>query len=65
MNVERYAEAGLHGWKGKAGRRAADTLSEHTPFRGEHLKALFGALAFAASLRYVLKTLLALSRDRR
>lgn len=64
MNVKRYADVGLHGWKGKAGRELAARVAPRTPLRAEHLQTVFGALAFALSLRYVLQTLLALKRAR-
>ena len=62
MNVEKYAEAGLHGWKGWVGRKLADPVSRRTPLTGDQAKVLFGALAFLFSLRYVVKTIAEVTR---
>ncbi len=62
MDVAKYGEAGLHGWKGAVGRRLSGPVSRRTPLTVEQARALFGALAFFFSLRYVLKTVAALTR---
>lgn len=62
MDVARYAEAGLHGWKGALGRRLSGPVSRRTPLTVEQARAVFGAPAFFFSLRYVVKTVAVLAR---
>lgn len=65
MDITRYEEAGLHGWKGKLARRAAPRVAERTPLDTRQLKAVLGAVAFAFSFKYVAQTLLAVARTHR
>ena len=64
MDVTKYADAGLHGWKAKVGERAAAGISKRTPLRRDQVKLAIGAIAFFLSLRYVVKTIAAAARRR-
>ena len=62
MNLTKYADSGLHGWKGKLGERLADSLSGRTRWSRDQLKLVAGAVAFLLSLRYVVKTVADVAR---
>jgi hypothetical protein len=54
--------AGLQGWRRKVGDAVAEPLAKRTPLAGEQIRAALGALFFALSLTYVVKTVTAASR---
>jgi hypothetical protein len=49
--------AGLQGWRRKVGDAVAGPLAQRTPLASEQIKAGVGALFFALSVMYVVKTL--------
>ena len=55
----RIGTAGLQGWRRKVGDVVAEPLAERTPLAGEQIRAALGALFFALSVMYVVKTLTA------
>jgi hypothetical protein len=48
--------AGLQGWREKVGDKLADPVSEKTPLEPDQVRAALGALFFALSVMYVVKT---------
>jgi len=48
--------AGLQGWRRKVGDAVAEPLAQRTPLGREQIRAAVGALFFALSLMYVVKT---------
>ena len=48
--------AGLQGWRRKVGDAVAEPLAQRTPLGSEQIRAAVGALFFALSLMYVVKT---------
>ncbi len=60
MNLTKYADAGLHGWKGKVDERVAGGDAADSG----QVKLAAGALAFLLSLRYVAKTVAAVAPQR-
>ena len=50
------ATAGLQGWRRKVGDAVAEPVAQRTPLASEHVRAALGALFFALSLTYVVKT---------
>lgn len=61
MDVKALGHAGLHGWREKLASRVA----ERAPVADDLVRALLGAFFFAASLRYVLRSLRAAGRELR
>ena len=57
--------AGLQGWRRKVGDAVAGPLARRTPLASEQIKAVVGALFFALSVMYVVKTLSAAARELR
>jgi hypothetical protein len=57
--------AGLQGWRAKVGDAVAEPLAQRTPLAGDQIRAALGALFFALSLIYVVKTVSAASRQLR
>jgi hypothetical protein len=57
--------AGLQGWRRKVGDAVAGPLAQRTPLATEQIKALVGALFFALSVMYVVKTLTAAAHELR
>jgi hypothetical protein len=57
--------AGLQGWRRKVGDAVAEPLAQRTPLAAEQIKAMVGALFFALSVMYVVKTLSAAARELR
>jgi hypothetical protein len=51
------ATAGLQGWRRKVGDVVAEPVAQRTPLASEQVRAALGALFFALSLTYVVKTL--------
>ena len=57
--------AGLQGWRRKVGDAVAEPVAQRTPLGGEQVRALVGALFFALSVMYVVKTVSTASRELR
>jgi hypothetical protein len=53
--------AGLQGWRRKVGDVVAEPLAKRTPLGSEQIRAAVGALFFALSVMYVVKTISAAS----
>ena len=51
--------AGLQGWRSKVGDVVAEPLAQRTPLASDQIRAGLGALFFALSVMYVVKTLTA------
>ncbi len=64
-DVSALGQAGLQGWREKAGDLAAPALAERTPLREEQARALLGVLFFVLSVLYVVKTIATVSRELR
>ncbi len=61
----RIGTAGLQGWRRKVGDAVAEPLAQRTPLASDQVKAAIGALFFALSVMYVVKTVSAASRELR
>ena len=61
MDAKRLGQAGLHGWKEKL----ADRVAKRAPVADDVARAALGALFFALSLRYVVRSLRAAARELR
>lgn len=59
MDAKALGDAGLHGWKEKV----ADRVAKRAPIADDIVRAGLGALFFALSLRYVIRSLLAARRE--
>ncbi len=57
--------AGLQGWRAKVGDRLAGPVAQRTPLREDQVRAALGALFFALSVSYVVKTVGAALRQAR
>ena len=57
--------AGLQGWRSKVGDVVAEPLAQRTPLASDQIRAGLGALFFALSVMYVVKTISAASREMR
>jgi hypothetical protein len=57
--------AGLQGWRRKVGDVVADPLAQRTPLDTDQVRAAVGALFFALSVMYVVKTVRAASGELR
>lgn len=64
-SATRIGSAGLQGWRLKLGDAVAEPLARRTPLDGEQIRAAVGALFFALSVIYVVKTVSAASRELR
>jgi hypothetical protein len=64
-SATRIGTAGLQGWRRKVGDAVAEPVAQRTPLGGEQVRALVGALFFALSVMYVVKTLSTASRELR
>jgi len=62
-SVTKIGTAGLQGWRAKVGDVVAEPLAQRTPLASEQIKAAIGALFFALSVMYVVKTISAASRE--
>ena len=62
MDAKRFGEAGLVGWRGRAGERLADWLSARTRFDKRTLAAGFGAYLFVSRTRRMIQMLRRLRR---
>ena len=59
--MKAIGHAGLHGWR----RKVADGVAARAPFADDAVRAVLGALFFALSLRYVIRSLGAAARELR
>ncbi|HEV2724006.1 MAG TPA: hypothetical protein VGV10_05185 [Thermoleophilaceae bacterium] len=64
-DVTHLGQAGLQGWRAKAGDLAAPALAGRTPLSEDQARALVGVLFFALSVMYVAKTIGIVSRELR
>ncbi len=64
-SVTRLGSAGLQGWRQKAADTVAEPIAGRTPLGADQVRAALGALFFALSVTYVVKTLAAASRELR
>lgn len=55
--------AGLQGWRAKAADAVAEPLAERSPLDEDQVRAAIGALFFVLALMYVVKTVLAATRE--
>jgi hypothetical protein len=55
-DMTQVGQAGLQGWRAKAGDLAAPALAERTPLGVDQARALIGALFFGLAVMYVVKT---------
>jgi hypothetical protein len=62
-SATKIGTAGLQGWRAKVGEAVAEPLAQRTPLAREQVKAAVGALFFALSVMYVVKTISAASRE--
>ena len=60
-DVKRIGHAGLHGWR----EAVANRVARRTPLADDVARALLGAFFFAASLRYVIRSLRDVARELR
>ena len=59
MEARRLGDATLHGWRATV----SDNVARRAPIADDVARAALGVLFFAASLRYVIRTLRALTRE--
>jgi len=64
-DVTSVGQAGLQGWRVKAGDLAAPALAQRTPLGEDQARALIGALFFALSVMYIVKTIAEISEELR
>ena len=64
-SASRVGTAALQGWRRKVGDAVAEPLAQRTPLDSEQVRAAVGALFFALSVMYVVKTVGAISRELR
>lgn len=57
--------AGLQGWREKVADRVADPVASRTPLDADQVRAALGAIFFALSVMYVVKTIGAASKQAR
>lgn len=57
--MKAVGQAGLHGWR----ENVADRIARRAPFGDDAVRAALGALFFALSLRYVIRSVRAASRE--
>lgn len=55
--------AGLQGWREKAADAVAEPLAQRSPLDEEQVRAAIGALFFVLAVTYVVKTIVAASRQ--
>ena len=55
-DMTQVGQAGLQGWRAKAGDLAAPAIAERTPLGEDQARALIGALFFGLAVMYVIKT---------
>ena len=55
-DMTQVGQAGLQGWRAKAGDLAAPALAERTPLGEDQARAQIGALVFGLAVMFVVKT---------
>ena len=55
-DMTQVGQAGLQGWRAKAGDLAAPAIAGRTPLGEDQARALIGALFFGLAVMYVIKT---------
>lgn len=55
-SVTQVGTAGLQGWRRKVGDAVAEPVAQRTPLGSEQVRAAVGALFFALSVMYIVKT---------
>jgi hypothetical protein len=63
--VTQIGTAGLQGWRAKVGDAVAEPLAQRTPLARDQIRAGLGALFFALSVMYVVKTVSTAARELR
>ena len=61
MDPKALGQAGLHGWRDKV----ADGVARRVPVADDMARAILGALFFALSLRYVIRSVRTAARELR
>jgi hypothetical protein len=61
VDAKALGDAGLHGWKEKA----ADAVAKRAPIADDVVRAALGTIFFALALRYVIRSLRAVTRELR
>ena len=64
-DVNKLGQAGLQGWRAKVGDGVATPVASRTPLEADQIRAVLGAVFFALSVAYVVKTVLAAQRELR
>ena len=64
-DATRLGQAGLQGWRAKAGELAAPAVARRTPLGEDQVRAAIGALFFVLSVLYVAKTAVVVARELR
>jgi hypothetical protein len=62
-SATKIGTAGLQGWRRRVGDAVAEPLAQRTPLASDQIRAAVGALFFALSVMYVVKTVSAASRE--
>lgn len=62
-DVNRIGQAGLQGWRAKAGDLAAPAIAERTPLKEDQVRALIGGLFVVLAAVYLVKTAGEISRE--
>ena len=57
--------AGLQGWRAKAADAVAEPLAQRSPLAEDQVRAAIGGLFFVLALTYVVKTIIAATRELR
>ena len=55
--------AGLQGWRVKAADAVAEPLAQRSPLQAQQIRAAMGALFFGLAVMYVVKTVVAATRE--
>ena len=62
MDAKQVGQAGLVGWRGKVGRRIADSVGRKTRLDAEKIAALIGAYLFVSRARRMVEMLRRMKR---
>ena len=65
MDAISFGTAGLQGWRAKVADAVARPVARHSPLADDQVRAVVGAVFFALSVVYVVKTVRQLSASRR
>ena len=64
-SASELGQAGLQGWREKLADGVSRPVADKTPFEEDQVRAAIGALFFALSVMYVVKTIQAALREAR